>query len=56
MLYIFGSEEGDSSWVSSVPFMLPPLPNLSDLYICNVDLAQQHPDLPKLFSKLFLGS
>ncbi|THH31250.1 hypothetical protein EUX98_g2937 [Antrodiella citrinella] len=59
-LFIYGRKAGDTSiddmWVSSIPVMLPPLPNLTSLSIYDIDFAHQHPDLPKLFSKLFLGT
>jgi len=54
-LEIVGGKESsvsaDDSWVSSVPILLPPLPNLCQLTISDVDLTHQHTTFYKAYAK-----
>ncbi|THH32795.1 hypothetical protein EUX98_g1380 [Antrodiella citrinella] len=59
-LRIYGRKENETStydsWFSSVPAMLPALPNLVTLSILDVDLSHQHPNIFMLYSKFKLAS
>lgn len=56
-LSIFGDKSTNKgsivdTWVSQIPTLLPPLPNLRDIYLRNVDLVRQHPAFLRFYTRL----
>ncbi|THH28104.1 hypothetical protein EUX98_g6093 [Antrodiella citrinella] len=49
--YNQSTEPQDDSWISSVPLMLPALPNLKGLTFRRIDFSQQHAIFDKAFAK-----